>query len=96
MPTDIVNLEAHYIGSPSPGVNLYQVPNAAMQVLADIINATWNEGIATKEEFSDKITAALAGFLMKPSAPFQTTAIFRLIGQCSRRRRWTSSICLRS
>lgn len=73
MPTDIVNLEAHYIGSPSPGVNLYQVPNAAMQVLADIINATWNEGITTKEEFSDKITAALAGFLDVTSAPHVST-----------------------
>jgi hypothetical protein len=70
---DIVNLESHYIGSPEPGVNLYQVPNAAMQVLADIINATWNEGIATKEEFSAKITEALAGFLEVTSAPHVST-----------------------
>lgn len=70
---DIVNLESHYIGSPSPGVNLYQVPNAAMQVLADIINATWNEGIATKDEFEAKIAAALAGFLEVTTAPTVST-----------------------
>ena len=70
--TDIVNLEAHYIGSPTPGVNLYQLPNAAMQVLEDIINATWNEGKTTKTEFSNKITAALADFLDITATPHVT------------------------
>lgn len=69
---DIVNLEAHYIGSPTPGVNLYQLPNASMQVLEDIINATWNEGLTTKAEFSAKIAAAVAGFLDTVSAPHVT------------------------
>ena len=69
---DIVNLEAHYIGSPTPGVNLYQLPNAAMQVLEDIINATWNEGLASKEEFSAKINAALTDFLNTVNAPHVT------------------------
>lgn len=69
---DIVNLESHYIGSPTPGVNLYQLPNASMQVLEDIINATWNEGQTTKAEFSAKIAAAVAGFLDVTSAPHVT------------------------
>jgi hypothetical protein len=67
--TDIVNLEAHYIGSPTPGVNLYQLPNASMQVLEDIINATWNEGLTTKSEFTAKIANALSGFLDITAAP---------------------------
>lgn len=67
--TDIVNLSSHYIGSPTPGVNLYQLPNASMQVLEDIINATWNEGITTKAEFSAKMATALSGFLDITAAP---------------------------
>lgn len=69
---DIVNLDAHYIGSPTPGVNLYQLPNASMQVLEDIINATWNEGLTTKEEFSAKIATALSGFLDVTTSPHVT------------------------
>lgn len=70
--TDIVNLEAHYIGSPAPGVYLHQLPNASMQVLEDLINATWNEGKTSKTEFSAKIAAALSGFLETTSAPHVT------------------------
>lgn len=70
--TDIVNLEAHYIGSPTPGVNLYQLPNASMQVLEDIINATWSEGQTTKAEFAAKIANALSGFLDITAAPHVT------------------------
>lgn len=39
---DIVDLSPHLIGTPATGVNLYQVPNASMEVFQDIINATWN------------------------------------------------------
>lgn len=67
--TDIVNLTSHYIGSPTPGVNLYQLPNASMQVLEDIINATWTEGQTTKADFSAKIATALSGFLDITAAP---------------------------
>lgn len=67
--TDIVNLSSHYIGSPTPGVNLYQLPNASMQVLEDIINATWSEGQTTKADFSAKIATALSGFLDITAAP---------------------------
>lgn len=69
---DIVNLEAHYIGSPAPGVYLHQIPNASMQVLEDLINATWNEGLTTKEEFSAKIAAAFTDFLDITAAPHVT------------------------
>ena len=37
----IVNLEPIPIGSPEVGVNLYQIPNATMEVMEDLINATW-------------------------------------------------------
>ena len=70
--TDIVNLSAHYIGSPTPGVNLYQLPNASMQVLGDIINATWNEGKLTKAEFTAKIADAMSGFLDITTSPHVT------------------------
>lgn len=70
--TDIVNLSSHYIGSPTPGVNLYQLPNASMQVLEDIINATWTEGQTTKADFSVKIATALSGFLDITAAPHVT------------------------
>lgn len=70
--SDIVNLEAHYIGSPAPGVYLHQIPNASMQVLEDLINATWNEGKTTKEEFSAKIADAFTSFLDLVSAPHIT------------------------
>ena len=70
---DIVNLEAHYIGSPAPGVYLHQVPNAAMKVLEDLINATWDEGLATKDEFSAKITAIMDDFLAIVNAPHVTS-----------------------
>lgn len=73
--TDIVNLTPHYIGSPTPGVNLYQLPNASMQVLQDIINATWNEGKTTKDEFSAKITAAVAGFLDVTASPHVSAGV---------------------
>lgn len=69
---DIVDLSAHYIGSPAPGVEIYQLPNASMQVLQDIINATWNEGLTTKAEFSAKIATALSGFLDITAAPHVT------------------------
>jgi hypothetical protein len=73
--TDIVNLTSHYIGSPTPGVNLYQLPNASMQVLEDIINATWTEGQTTKAEFSAKIATALSGFLDITAAPHVSAGV---------------------
>lgn len=69
---DIIDLQPHFIGSPAPGVNLYQVPNASMQVLQDLINATWNEGLAQKAEFSTKIGDATSGFLNTANTPTVT------------------------
>lgn len=69
---DIINLQPHLIGSPANGVNLYQVPNASMEVLQDVINAAWNEGLARKTEFSTKIGAAMTGFLDTATTPHIT------------------------
>lgn len=70
---DIVDLSSHYIGSPGGGVNLYQVPNASMAVLANIINATWNEAKGSKAEFSAKIASAITTHLSAGSTPTIST-----------------------
>jgi len=70
---DIINLEAQLITGMGTQQALYQVPNSSMIVLQDLINATWNEGITTKEEFETKIANALSGFLEVTAAP-QVTA----------------------
>lgn len=69
---DIVNLTSHYIGSPAPGVYLHELPNASMQVLQDVINATWNEAKGSKADFSAKIATALSGFLDITATPHVT------------------------
>lgn len=66
---DIVNLSSHYIGSPGGGVNLYQIPNAGMAVMQDIINATWNQGLDFKGDYEAKIAAAKADFLDLVTTP---------------------------
>lgn len=71
---DIINLEPYQIGTngdPQKSA-IYSVPNAAMQVVAAVINATWNEALGTKEEFTDKMTAALGGFLSLANTPVVT------------------------
>ena len=68
---DIVNLEAHLIGTPSTGVNLYQVPNASMEVFQDIINATWNLANSKDATAVSKATAIkdmIDGILAAPGA----------------------------
>lgn len=67
--SDIVNLGAHYIGAPASGINLYQIPNASMQVLGDIINATWNLGLQKSTEVSSKVANATTGYLDLLDAP---------------------------
>lgn len=57
---DIVDLTPHLIGTPANGVNLYQVPNASMEVLEDVINATWNLGLAKADAATAKATAMTA------------------------------------
>lgn len=57
---DIIDLEPFLIGTPANGVNLYQVPNASMQVLEDIINATWNLALSKSDAVGAK-TAAITG-----------------------------------
>lgn len=58
---DIVNLEGHLIGTPANGVNLYQVPNASMEVLQDVLNATWNLALAKSDAVSAKTAAITSG-----------------------------------
>ena len=57
---DIINLKPFFIGSPANGVNLYQVPNASMQVLEDIINATWNLALSKSDAVGVKTAAVTA------------------------------------
>jgi len=52
---DIINLQAHLISKPANGVNLYQVPNASMEVLEDIINATWNLALTKSDSVTTKV-----------------------------------------
>jgi len=58
--SDIIDIHAHLIGSPANGVNLYQVPNASMEVLEDVINATWNLALTKSDAVTSKVTAATA------------------------------------
>lgn len=59
---DIINLDAQVIGTNGDPqrTSVYAVPNAATQIVADVINATWNAGIASKIDFQDSIVAAKA------------------------------------
>jgi len=66
--TDIVNLTPHFIGTPATGVNLYQVPNASMEVLQDIINATWNLALDKSTAASTKVsTLTGTGGILDPA-----------------------------
>lgn len=56
-PTNIVDLSANLITNPLNPNALYEVPNASMEVLQNIINATWNQGQEAKYDFSAKIAA---------------------------------------
>ena len=58
--SDIIDLHTHLIGTPTNGVNLYQVPNASMEVLQDIINATWNLALTKSDAVTSKVTSATA------------------------------------
>lgn len=68
---DIVDLQPHLIGTPATGVNLYQIPNASMEVLEDVINATWNLALTQSSSVSAKIAAitAAAGMFDPTTAP---------------------------
>ena len=57
----IVNLEPIPIGSPEVGVNLYQIPNATMEVMEDLINATWELALSKSDTVSAKTAAITAG-----------------------------------
>lgn len=71
---DIINIEPLLVGfnGDTAHTPVYAVPSAAMTVLQDVINATWNEGLTSKAEFSAKITAAMADFLDTATTPHVT------------------------
>lgn len=77
---DIINLTSHYIGSPANGVRLYEVPNASMQVLQDVINATWSLGNQKSDEAYTKMTTATqaGGFLDAAQTPTVTAGTIGL------------------
>lgn len=72
--SDIIDLHTHLIGTPANGVNLYQVPNASMEVLEDIINATWNLALEKSDDVTAKVTSATTdnGLLDPDLAPTAT------------------------
>lgn len=59
---DIINLSAQVIGTNGDPqrTSVYAVPNAATQIVADVINATWNAGVASKIDFQTSIATAKA------------------------------------
>lgn len=71
---DIIDLAPILVGFNGDPAHtpVYSIPSGAMQVLEDVINATWNEGLTSKAAFSAKITAALAGFLDVTTTPHVT------------------------
>lgn len=77
---DIINLTPHYIGSPAVGVSLFEVPNASMRVLQDIINATWTLGNQKSDEAYTKMHVATqaGGFLDVAQTPTVTAGTIGL------------------
>lgn len=71
---DIIDLDPYLIGTPANGVNLYQVPNASMQVLEDVVNATWNLALDKSTAVSNKVTAITADNGLLDPDLFPTTA----------------------
>jgi hypothetical protein len=57
---DIINLEPFLLGEPAPGVVLHLVPNATMQVLEDVVNATWNLALDKSAAVDTKVAALSA------------------------------------
>lgn len=69
--SNIVNLDPYVIahnGNPNSSA-VFSIPNAATQAVGAVINATWNQALASKSEFTDKMTAALSGFLNSTTTP---------------------------
>ena len=68
---DIVDLSGHIITGPLAEQRLYEVPNASMEVLQDVLNATWNLGLEKSDLASakiDEVTGA-AGIFDPANAP---------------------------
>lgn len=71
---NIVNLDPYVIannGDPQSSA-VFAIPNAATKIVGAVINATWNEALGTKAEFTEKITEVLSGFLNTTTTPHVT------------------------
>jgi len=69
----IIDLSSNYIGNPGPGIYLHQVPNASMQVMEAVINATWDLANIKSSSASAKFAAAASDFLDTTAAPTVST-----------------------
>ena len=77
---DIINLSSHLVTGALADQPMYEVPNAGMLVLQDIINATWNLGNAKSDEAYTKMAVATqaGGFLDPLLAPSITAGTIGL------------------
>lgn len=65
----IVDLAVHQITLPAGSPPLYQVPNAGMAVMEDVINATWDLANSKSASAAAKFDAAATDFLDELNAP---------------------------
>lgn len=70
----IIDLSPYVIGTNGDPnrTEVYAVPNAAMEAVADVINATWDTGLASKADFAAKIAAVMSTFLNTTTTPHIT------------------------
>ena len=77
---DIINLESHVISGMLADQRMFEVPNAGMLVIQDVINATWDLGNQKSNEAYSKMTLATqaGGFLDTAQAPTITAGTIGL------------------
>lgn len=77
---NIINLESHLISGALADQKFYEVPNAGMLVIQDIINATWALGNQKSDEAYSKMTLATGagGFLDTAQVPTITSGTIGL------------------
>lgn len=68
---DIINLTSHLVSGALADQKFYEVPNAGMLVIQDVINATWDLGNQKSNEAYSKMTVATGagGFLDMAQVP---------------------------
>ena len=77
---NIINLQSHLISGALADQKFYEVPNAGMLVIQDVINATWDLGNQKSNEAYSKMTTATqpGGFLDSAQAPSITAGTIGL------------------